>query len=190
MKADFGPVTPDPATGAALLERAYGARKMSPCSLEMAGLPTMFPCGARTLSAHVLRSPHAHAVIRGIDKTRALAMPGVHAVITGEEIRRLSDPFLLAVKEPMPQWSLAAERVRYFGEPVAVVLASNRYLAEDAATAVEIDYEPLSAVIDPLEAIKAGAPRLHDGLPGNEIGPRNFVYGDPEIGPSRRPTQW
>jgi 2-furoyl-CoA dehydrogenase large subunit len=138
------------------------------------------PVAAGTLSAHVVRSPHAHALIRRIDKRRALSLPGVHAVITGDEIRRLSDPFLVAVKEPVPQWSLAAERVRYFGEPVALVLASNRYLAEDAATEVEIDYEPLSAVLDPLEAMKTGAPRLHDGLPGNQIGPRKFVYGDPD----------
>jgi 2-furoyl-CoA dehydrogenase large subunit len=138
------------------------------------------PVAAGTLSAHVVRSPHAHALIRRIDKRRALSLPGVHAVITGDEIRRLSDPFLVAVKEPVPQWSLAAERVRYFGEPVALVLASNRYLAEDAATEVEIDYEPLSAVLDPLEAMETGAPRLHDGLPGNQIGPRKFVYGDPD----------
>src|SRR5579863_6273957 len=120
------------------------------------------PVARGTLSAHVLRSPHAHALIRSIDKSRALNMPGVHAVITGEEIRRLSDPFLVAVKEPVPLWSLAAERVRYFGEPVAVVLASNRYLAEDAAAAVDIDYETLRPVLCPLQAIKPDAPRLHE----------------------------
>ncbi len=182
LTADFGARSrTDPATGAALLGKSIRRKEDFALLTGNGRFADDVPVGARTLSAHVLRSPHAHAVIRGIDKTRALRMPGVHAVITGEEIRRLSDPFLLAVKEPVPQWSLAAERVRYFGEPVAVVLASNRYLAEDAATAVEIDYEPLSAVLDPLEAIKAGAPRLHDGLPGNEIGPRNFIYGDPEM---------
>ncbi len=135
---------------------------------------------AGTLSAHVIRSPHAHARIRRIENARALAMPGVHAVITGDEIRALSDPFLVAVKEPVRQWSLAYERVRYFGEPVALVLAANRYLAEDAAAAVEIDYEVLPAVLDPRQALEAGAPRLHDDLSGNEIGPRSFVYGDPD----------
>ena len=133
-----------------------------------------------TLSAHVLRSPHAHAAIRGIAKDRALNTPGVHAVITGEDIRRLSDPFLVAVKEAVPQWSLATGRVRYFGEPVALVLASNRYVAEDAAAAVDIDYDPLPAVLDPLAAIQSGAPAIHDELPGNQIGPRLFVYGDPD----------
>jgi 2-furoyl-CoA dehydrogenase large subunit len=135
---------------------------------------------AGTLSACVIRSPHAHALIRAIDKSRALAMPGVHAVISGEEIRAISDPFLVAVKEPIHQFSLAVGRARYFGEAVALVLASNRYVAEDAAAAVEIDYEPLPAVIDPLEAVAPGAPQLHADLPGNEIGPRKFVYGSPD----------
>src|SRR5438105_3502880 len=98
------------------------------------------PVASGTLSAHIVRSPHAHAKIRGIDASRALTQPGVHAVLSGEDIRRLSDAFLVAVKEPVPQWALAVDRVRYFGEPVAVVLASNRYLAEDAAAAVEIEY--------------------------------------------------
>lgn len=138
------------------------------------------PVAAGTLSAHVIRSPHAHANIRAIDNSRALKLAGVHAVLTGEDIRRLSDPFLVAVKEPLPQWALAVDRVRYFGEPVAVVLASNRYVAEDAAGAVEIDYEPLPTVLDPLEAMQPDAPRLHDGLQGNQIGPRHFVYGDPD----------
>ena len=95
-------------------------------------------------------------------------------MITGEEIRAISDPFLVAVKEPIPQYSLAVGRVRYFGEPVALVLASNRYVAEDAAAAVDVDYEPLAAVIDPVEALAPGAPRLHDNLPGNEIRPQKI----------------
>lgn len=138
------------------------------------------PVAAGTLAAHVIRSPHAHALIRNINKTRALGMAGVHAVIDGADIRRISDAFLVAVKEPVTQWALACDRVRYFGEPVAVVLASNRYLAEDAAALVDIEYEPLPAVIDPLQALDANAPRLHDGLSGNQIGPRRFVYGDPD----------
>jgi 2-furoyl-CoA dehydrogenase large subunit len=137
------------------------------------------PVAAGTLAAHVIRSPHAHALIRNVDKSPALALPGVHCVIDGADIRRLSDPFLLAVKEPVTQWALASGRVRYFGEPVAVVLASDRYRAEDAAALVDIEYEPLRAVIDPLQALDANAPKLHDGLAGNEIGPRHFVYGDP-----------
>jgi 2-furoyl-CoA dehydrogenase large subunit len=98
---------------------------------------------AGTLCAHVIRSPHAHAEIRGIDVTKALAHDGVWAVITGEDVRKLSDPFLTAIKTPVQQWALAVERVRYVGEPVALVVAENRYVAEDAAELVEIGYAPL-----------------------------------------------
>jgi 2-furoyl-CoA dehydrogenase large subunit len=135
---------------------------------------------AGTLYAHVVRSPHAHASIKAIDTTRASAMPGVAAVITGEDIRRLSGSFLLAVKEPIPQWALAIGKVRYAGEPVALVVAADRYLAEDAAERVQIEYEPLPAVVDPLDAIKKGAPVLHEDVGANELPARRFVYGDPE----------
>jgi len=137
------------------------------------------PVSPVTLSAHVIRSPHAHAIIRRIDTAAALMAEGVHTVITGEDIRRLSDPFLVAVKEPIPQWALAVERVRYAGEPVAVVLARDRYLAEDAGALVEIDYDPRPAVIDPLQAIAEGAPLVHESTRSNEISVRNFVYGEP-----------
>ena len=110
------------------------------------------PVPPGTLHAHVIRSPHAHAKIVGIDAAAALAQDGVWAVITGEDVRKLSDPFLIALKAPVNQWSLAVERVRYVGEPVALVVAESRYLAEDAAELVSIDYEPLEAVIDPQAA--------------------------------------
>ena len=135
---------------------------------------------AGTLHAHVLRSPHAHALIRRIDPARALAAEGVHAVIIGEDIRRISDPFLVAVKEPIHQWSLAVERVRYVGEPVALVVAANRYLAEDAAILVDVDYEPLPPLIDPVKAIAEGAAPIHESVGSNQIGVRDFVYGDPD----------
>ena len=76
-----------------------------------------------------------------IDARAALAHDGVWAVITGEDVRKLSEPFLGAVKTPVQQWSLAVERVRYVGEPVALVVAESRYIAEDAAELVAIDYE-------------------------------------------------
>ena len=107
------------------------------------------PVPAGTLHAHVVRSPHAHAEIVRIDASAALAQDGVWAVITGEDVRKLSDPFLIALRAPVNQWSLAIERVRYVGEAVALVVAESRYLAEDAADLVRIDYEPLEAVVDP-----------------------------------------
>ncbi len=136
------------------------------------------PVPIGTLHAHVIRSPHAHADIVRIDARQALAHEGVWAVITGEEVRKLSEPFLGAVKTPVQQWSLAVERVRYVGEPVALVVAESRYIAEDAAELFEIEYEPLAAVIDPLEACKADAVLLHTEAKTNEVSVREFRYGD------------
>jgi len=132
-----------------------------------------------TLHAHVVRSPHAHAEIVRIDARAALAHDGVWAVITGEDLRKISDPFLVVVKTPIQQWALAVERVRYVGEPVALVVAENRYLAEDAAELVTVDYEPLEAVIDPETACESSAPLLHPQAKTNEISVREFSYGNP-----------
>jgi 2-furoyl-CoA dehydrogenase large subunit len=136
------------------------------------------PVPVGTLHAHVVRSPHAHADIVRIDTRQALAHEGVWAVITGEEVHKLSEPFLGAVKTPVQQWSLAVERVRYVGEPVALVVAESRYIAEDAAELVEVEYEPLAAVIDPLEACKGDALLLHAEAKTNEVSVREFRYGD------------
>jgi len=137
------------------------------------------PVPVGTLHAHVIRSPHAHADILRIDATKALKHDGVWAVMTGEDIRKLSDPFMAAIKVPVQQWALAVERVRYVGEPVALVVAETRYLAEDAAELVAIDYKPLEAVIDPQAACQGSAPLLHPEAKTNEISVREFRYGDP-----------
>jgi len=136
------------------------------------------PVPTGTLHAHVIRSPHAHAKIVAIDASAALAQDGVWAVITGDDVRKLSDPFLIALKAPVNQWSLAVERVRYVGEGVALVVADTRYLAEDAAELVHIEYEPLPAVIDPRAACEKSAPLLHPEAKSNEISVRKFSYGD------------
>jgi 2-furoyl-CoA dehydrogenase large subunit len=136
------------------------------------------PVPTGTLHAHVVRSPRAHAKIVAIDASDALAQDGVWAVITGEDVRKLSDPFLIALKAPIDQWSLAVERVRYVGEAVALVVADTRYLAEDAADLVRVDYEPLPVVIDPRAACEKSAPLLHAAAKTNEISVRRFSYGD------------
>jgi 2-furoyl-CoA dehydrogenase large subunit len=138
------------------------------------------PIPVGTLHAHVIRSPHAHAEIVGIDTASALAHDGVWAVITGEDIRKLSDPFLAAIKVPVQQWALAVERVRYVGEPVALVVAESRYVAEDAAELIAVDYAPLEAVIDPQAACEKSAPLIHPEANTNEISVRKFSYGDPK----------
>lgn len=136
------------------------------------------PAPIGTLQAHVVRASHAHAEILRIDATEALAQPGVWAVITGEDVRKLSDPFLIALKAPVHQWSLAVGRVRYVGEPVAVVVAESRYLAEDAAEFVRIEYRELPAVLDPLKAREKSASLLHEEAKTNEVSVRHFNYGD------------
>ena len=95
-----------------------------------------------THHAAILRSPVAHARINAldtivsIDTSAALAQPGVVAVITGEDIKKFSDPFLNVIKVPgMNLWSLATDRVRYVGEAIACIVAKDRYLAEDAERA-------------------------------------------------------
>ena len=138
------------------------------------------PVPIGTLHAHVIRSPHAHARIVAIDAGAALAQDGVWAVVTGEDVRKLSDPFLIALKAPVHQWSLAIERVRYVGEPVALVVAESRYLAEDTADLVRIDYEALEAVVEPQAARTQSAPLLHAEAGSNEISVRKFSYGDTE----------
>jgi 2-furoyl-CoA dehydrogenase large subunit len=139
-----------------------------------------FPVRRDTLHAHVLRSPHAHAVIAAIDIAAAARHRGVHAVITGADLQILSDPFLVAVKQKMPQWALAVGRVRYVGEPVALIIAESRYLAEDAAELVDVVYDPLPVVLDPRAAVLAGAPLVHPEALSNEVSTRSFRYGDPE----------
>ena len=105
---------------------------------------------------------------------------GVYAVLTGADAARWSDPLLVGVRAPIEHRCLAIDRVRYVGEPVAVVAARDRYVAEDAAEAVRVEYAPLPAVVDPEEALRAPAPVLHEGLGANLVHERSFRYGDPE----------
>lgn len=138
------------------------------------------PTSPRTLHAAILRSPHAHADIVSISYEKALEMPEVVAVVSGEDISNLSDPFLVALRQPLPQWSLAVGRVRYVGEPVAVVVAEDRYIAEDALENIEVEYSPLPAIIDPEQALQDTAPLVHEGAGSNLVSTRDFTYGDPD----------
>lgn len=133
-----------------------------------------------TLHATILRSPHAHADIVGIDTSAALQAPGVAAVLTGEDIKKITTSLVVGVKAPVECWPIAIDRVRYVGEPVAVIVASDRYTAEDAADLIEVSYKPRPAVVDPLAAISGDAPVLHDGFPNNVASDRRFRYNDPE----------
>lgn len=139
-----------------------------------------WPVRAGTLHAAILRSPHAHAEILSIDTSKALARPGVVAVLTGREVKEDTDPFIIVLRQPMDQWALAVDRVRFVGEAVAVVVAENRYVAEDALDDIKVEYRKLEAVIDPLRALEKDAPLVHPAVGSNVPSDRHFVYGDPD----------
>lgn len=128
------------------------------------------------LHAAFLRSPHAHARILGIDATAACDRKGVVAVVTAQDLGDFWRPGPLLVPPPpiaglvfneRTQWPLAKGKVRHVGEPVALVLAESRYLAEDAAEDIVVDYEPLTAVVDLEHALDHGAPCVHEDLGTN-----------------------
>ncbi len=137
------------------------------------------------LEAAVLRSPHGHAAIRGIDKTAALAMPGVHAVLTLEDFRPHLANDRLIVALPSPAWKIDANRpflagkeTVHVGEPIALVIADSRYIAEDALALIEVDFDPLPAISDCKAALEPGAPKTHLANPNNLVAEFEVAYGD------------
>ncbi|WP_024508919.1 molybdopterin cofactor-binding domain-containing protein [Bradyrhizobium sp. ARR65] len=134
-----------------------------------------------TLHAAILRSPHAHADIVSVDAEAARRAPGVAAVLTGEQVKALTSSLVVGVKAPVECWPIAIDRVRYVGEPVAVVVATDRARAEDAIELINVEYRPRAAVVDPLAALAADAPVLHEGFPGNLASDRRFSYGNPDL---------
>ena len=131
-----------------------------------------------TLVAAIVRSPHAHARIRSVNLDRARSRPGVAAVIGPEEVLATLKPFPLSVKAPTSYYPTATDKTRFVGEPVAVVVATDRYLAEDAAEFVDIDYEPLPAVVRTDRALEPDAPLLHEQADSNVATDRTFTFGD------------
>ncbi len=133
--------------------------------------------------AAILRSPFAHARIRHIDTSQALALEGVLAVFTAQDVEEAGIPGVVPVGWLLPTLKtpahpiLAKDRVRYVGDAVAVVVAEDRYTAHDALEAIQVDYEPLAAVADVRQAVEPGAPAVHEEAPDNvaftwEIGDR------------------
>ncbi|MBM3516733.1 MAG: xanthine dehydrogenase family protein molybdopterin-binding subunit [Alphaproteobacteria bacterium] len=127
--------------------------------------------------AVLVRSPHAHARIAGLDVGAARAAPGVLAVLTGADYRAAGFRPLPCVipltsrdgtpRADPPRWPLAQDRVRYVGDPVVLVVAASRGAACDGADAVVVDYDPLPAVIGTAEALESGAPLVWEDVPGN-----------------------
>ncbi|MFI4904201.1 MAG: xanthine dehydrogenase family protein molybdopterin-binding subunit [Burkholderiales bacterium] len=125
--------------------------------------------------ATFLRSPHAHATIRGIDAAKAKAAPGVLAIYTAADltgVNGLPCGWLITgtdgkpMNEP-PHPVLASGKVRYVGDPVAIIVAESIVQAKDAAELIDVDYEVLPAVVSVVDAQKAGAPQIHAEAPGN-----------------------
>jgi len=130
--------------------------------------------------AAIVRSPHPHARIVSIDTSLAAAHPGVTGVVTGVALAAVVGSIPSVVRTPAKFFPFAIDRVRYVGEPVAVVVAHDRYIAEDAAELVQVEYEPLPAVSSIDDAIAADAPRLFEAAASNVLSSRTFRYGDPE----------
>jgi aerobic carbon-monoxide dehydrogenase large subunit len=114
------------------------------------------------------RADAAHGRILSIDTTAARAMPGVEAIFTGAQIAEFLEPMPIATPFPSPPHrAVAVDVVRYTGEPVAVVVASDRYRARDAADAIAVEYEPLPAVVDPELAMSGKPGVIHPDFPNN-----------------------
>jgi CO/xanthine dehydrogenase Mo-binding subunit len=132
--------------------------------------------------AHFVRSPVGHARISSLDTNRARTLDGVYAVLTGAEAKEMCEvPFFQVAPEPgglLEEWPLAVDKVRYHGDAVAVVLAETREIARDAAGLVDVEYEPLPAIVDTVKAADPEAPVLHEQVGSNVAWQGMFDWGD------------
>lgn len=138
--------------------------------IDNLSLPGMLHCA-------ILRSPHPHARIVKIDASAAMAMDGVAAVLTGEDVGRWCAPAFTA-PEGWGSYCMAVDKVRFVGEPVAAVAATSRYLAEDALELIQVDYELFTPVANPAEAMAPGAPLLFEERGTNVIQSREYTWGE------------
>jgi aerobic carbon-monoxide dehydrogenase large subunit len=150
----------------------------------------MNPAGM--LHAAALRSPHAHARIARIDASAARRAPGVHLVLTAADLGELNQPSPLLIphpslNHPRTQHPLAVDEVRYVGEIVAVVVADDRYVAEDALGLIDVVYEPLPVVTDLATAHAPGTPRVHADVPDNRAARFRQSVGDADSALARAP---
>jgi 2-furoyl-CoA dehydrogenase large subunit len=130
--------------------------------------------------AAILRSPHPHADIVSIDTSKAERLAGVVGVLTGADVAAMAKPIGNMITRKLRYHPCAVDRVRYFGEPIAVVVAQDRYIAEDALDLIDVSYRTRAAVVDPEAALAPDAPVLHEELGTNVVHTRSFVYGDPD----------
>src|SRR5215467_6200972 len=123
------------------------------------------------LSAIVLRSPYPHAKINSIDLSKARALKGIACVLAGSDLGDKVGPVpCVAPADHVPFHPVLAQgKVRFLGEGVAVAVASTPYIAQDAIDLIEVDYDPLDAVVDPEKALEAGAPVIHEEFGNNSV---------------------
>ncbi len=136
------------------------------------GIDLQFP---GMLCGKILRSPHPHARIKRIDTAGAAALPGVRAILTASDIKQKR--YGIVVQDELP---LAADRVRYIGDEVAVVAAVDEEKALRALEAIKVEYETLPAVFEPGAALARGAVQIHDHIPGNIAWQRELERGNPD----------
>ena len=130
------------------------------------------------LYGKILRSPHPHARILSIDTSQAEKLVGVKAVVTGKDTLGRKQGIWRRFPELCDEEILCREKVRYIGDPVAAVAAIDEDTAEEALDLIEVEYEPLPAVFDPMEAIKEDAPQVHNGVELNINVNRHIEWGD------------
>ncbi len=136
----------------------------------------------RMLYGKILRSSYPHAKILRINTKKAEKLSGVKAVVTGKDTLGVKQGIWRRFKELCDEEILARSKVRYIGEPVAAVAAVDEDTAEEALDLIEVEYEPLPGVFEPLEAIKEGAPQLHDHAERNINVTRHIEWGDVDEG--------
>jgi len=130
------------------------------------------------LYGKILRSPYPHAKILNIDTSKAEKLIGVKAVVTGKDTLGKKQGIWRRFPELCDEEILCRSKVRYIGDPVAAVAAIDEETAEEALNLIEVEYEPLPAVFDPMEAIKDGAPQIHDGVEMNININRHIEWGN------------
>lgn len=139
---------------------------------------------AEMAHAAILRSTHAHARLVKLDTTAALKLPGVIGVLTARDMPGVKTIPMRTGRIPglerSQQTPIATTKVRYVGDPVAVVVAEDRYIAEDALELIDVEYEGLPAVTDARESMQPGAPQLHDAVPNNVAANFQVDVGDAE----------
>src|SRR5271157_5034554 len=186
-------ISPDQPSGLSALDRpnSYIGRSVPRPNLarltQGRGLYVSDVVLPRMVHVAFVRSPHAHACIRGIDAAAAKTAPGVVAVVTGAELAEVITPWVgvlthLKGIKSAPQHAIAVDRACWQGEAVAAVVARTRAQAEDARALVIVDYEELTPVTDAETALSAGTPVIHPALGDNLTFERRLEAGQPDQG--------